>query len=248
MVDRAFSDVTLAGLYDALHPWGPGEEFYLGLVMGADAVLDVGCGTGRLLGRARESGHPGRLTGIDPAAAMLVRARRRVPAVEWVLGDLDSARWRGEFDLVVMTGYAFQELVGDEELRRGLRTVREALAPHGRFVFETRNPAARAWKDWTAEREHAVTDDNGDVVRVRHEVETPVAGDRVTFTGTFDGPGWQRPQVSRSTLRFLGADALDGFLRSAGFVVEERFGDWGREPFAPASSPEIITVVRRSGS
>ncbi|MEW2394659.1 class I SAM-dependent methyltransferase [Streptomyces sp. NPDC046862] len=247
MVDRAFSDVTLAGLYDALHPWGPGDEFYLGLVMGAGAVLDVGCGTGRLLGRARESGHRGRLTGVDPAAAMLVRARRRAPGVEWVLGDLDSVRWRGEFDLVVMTGYAFQELVGDEELRRALRTVRQALAPHGRFVFETRNPAARAWEGWTAERERAVTDDNGDVVRVWHEVESPVTGDRVTFTGTFDGPGWRRPQVSRSTLRFLGAEALDRFLGGAGLAVQGRFGDWGQGPFAPASSPEIITVVRRSG-
>ncbi|MPY58513.1 class I SAM-dependent methyltransferase [Streptomyces spongiae] len=246
MVDRAYSDVTLARLYDALHPWGPGDEFYLGLAMGAGAVLDIGCGTGRLLGRAREIGHPGRLTGIDPAAAMLVQARRRAPGVEWVLGDLDSARWTGEFDMAVMTGYAFQELLEHEQLRRALHTVREALVPGGWFVFETRNPAVRAWEFRVPEREDRIVDRDGAVVRVWHEVETPVVSDRVTFKETYVGPTWHRPLVSRTTLRFLGADVLDRFLGDAGFVVRRRFGDWGQGPFDPASSPEIISVVQRT--
>jgi len=242
MTDRSFSDVSLAALYDALNPWGPSDDFYLDLVMSARSVLDVGCGTGRLLGRAREAGHEGRLCGLDPAAAMLVQARRRA-AVEWVLGDLASARWEREFDLVVMSGHAFQVLVGDEELRSSLVAVREALADDGRFVFETRNPAARAWESWTPEHVREVSDADGHVVTVRHEVESPVLGDRVTFTETFDHPAWERPRSSRSTLRFLGQDALDRFLAEAGLVVEERYGDWGRGLFTP-TAPEIITVAR----
>ncbi|GGN82571.1 methyltransferase [Streptomyces albiflavescens] len=241
MADRSFSDVSLAALYDALNPWGPSDDFYLGLVMSARSVLDVGCGTGRLLGRAREAGHEGRLCGLDPAAAMLVQARRRIDA-EWVLGYLASARWEREFDLVVMTGHAFQVLVGDEELRSSLAAVREALSDDGRFVFETRNPAARAWESWTPERVREVSDAHGDVVRVWHEVETPVLGNHVTFTETFEHPGWERPRVSRSTLRFLGADALAGFLGDAGLAVHEQFGDWGRGPLSP-TAPEIITVA-----
>src|SRR5262245_59176442 len=104
MVDRSFADPELARLYDALNPWGPGDDFYLDLVLSAPAVLDVGCGTGRLLRQARAAGHTGRLTGLDPAAAMLVQARAAAPGVEWVLGDFESARWEAEFDLVVMTG------------------------------------------------------------------------------------------------------------------------------------------------
>lgn len=246
MTDRSFSDVSLATLYDALNPWGPSDDFYLNLVMSARSVLDVGCGTGRLLGRAREAGHEGRLCGLDPAAAMLVQARHRA-AAEWVLGDLASARWEREFDLVVMTGHVFQVLVGDEEVRSSLAAVREALSDDGRFVFETRNPAARAWESWTPERVREVSDTHGDAVRVRHEVETPVLGDRVTFTETFEHPGWERPRVSRSTLRFLGADALSGFLGDAGLTVLEQFGDWGRGPLSP-TTPEIITVAGPSGA
>jgi SAM-dependent methyltransferase len=244
VVDRSFADPSLAALYDTLNPWGPGDDFHLGLVMAAEAVLDVGCGTGQLLRQARQDGHRGRLMGLDPAAAMLVQARRQEPGVEWVLGDLRTRAWRGEFDLAVMTGHAFQVLVGDEEVRIALRAVRAALAPGGRFVFETRNPAARAWEAWTPDRVREVADGNGGVVRVWHEVEAVRAGgDRVTFTETFEGPRWERPQVDRTTLRFLDADALARFLDEAGFVVTEQYGDWGRGPLTPAS-PEIITVAR----
>jgi len=44
----------------------------------------------------------------------LDQARRRSD-IEWVHGDLSSVRWDGEFDLVVMTGHAFQEFVADDD-------------------------------------------------------------------------------------------------------------------------------------
>lgn len=142
MVDDCYTDPVLVALYDVLNPWAACDEFYLSLLLSATAVLDVGCGTGRLLHRAREAGHTGRLCGLDPAEAMLARARRRQD-VEWVLGDLTSVTWNQEFDLVVMTGHAFQVLLGDDELRTALTTIHTALVPGGRFAFETRNPSAR---------------------------------------------------------------------------------------------------------
>ncbi len=86
------------------------------MIMEADAVLDVGCGTGALLHMAREAGHNGRLVGLDPAVGMLEQARRRSD-VEWVLGDLAAVAFDREFDLAVMTGHAFQELITDDDVR-----------------------------------------------------------------------------------------------------------------------------------
>ncbi|MEU0007577.1 methyltransferase domain-containing protein [Streptomyces sp. NPDC006314] len=246
MVDHSFADLTLASLYETLNPWGPGDDFYLGLVRGARSVLDVGCGTGRLLRRARAEGHRGRLMGLDPAAAMLVQARRDRPDVEWVLGDARVRHWDREFDLVVMTGHAFQALVRDEEIRVCLRAVRAALGDAGRFVFETRNPGARAWERWTPERVYEVTGPDGTAVRVWHEVRGDGL-DRglVRFTENFEGDGWTAPRVSHSVLRFLDAETLEGFLTEAGLAVVEQYGDWGRGPLTPAG-PEIITVARRA--
>jgi SAM-dependent methyltransferase len=246
MVDRQFSEPRLAGLYDEFCPWESRDDlaFYLPLVMAAPRVLDVGCGTGQLLVRARQAGHTGRLCGLDPADAMLDRARRHQD-VDWVLGDLASVVWDYEFDLVVMTGHAFQVLVDDDELRAGLATIRSALAEGGRFAFETRNPRVRAWERWTPDNAVEVVGAAG-AVRMAHQVETPVEGDLVSFSATFTSPSWDAPQVSRSTLRFLDADALSSFLTDAGLVVESQFGDWDRQALTDAS-PEIITLARRAG-
>ncbi|MFF9675263.1 class I SAM-dependent methyltransferase [Streptomyces eurythermus] len=246
MEDQAFADPSLAALYDSLNPWGPGDDFCLGLVREAGSVLDIGCGTGQLLRRARTEGHPGRLVGLDPAAAMLVQARRARPDVEWVLGDVRVRHWRAEFDLVVMTGHSFQELVTDEEIRVCLRAARMALRNGGRFVFETRNPGARPWERWTPDRVHEITAADGTVVRVWHEVRGEgLDRDLVRYTETYDSDDWPAPRTAHNVLRFLNAGTLENFLTEAGLQVVEQYGDWERGPLTP-NSPEIVTVARKA--
>src|SRR3954469_10915589 len=245
MIERQFTEDSLAALYDLFHPPARRDDFnfYLKLVMSARAVLDVGCGTGALLRRARESGPTGRLCGLDPAGGMLNQARVRSD-IEWVLGDLSAVGWDREVDLVVMTGHAFQEFVADDEIRAALAAIRSALTDGGRFAFETRNPLVRAWEHWSTEYTAEVTDASGAVVRREHQVEMPVEGDVVRFTTTFTSPGWDRPRVSRGMLRFLDAESLSSFLSGAGLAIEEQFGDWTGHPRTD-TSPEIITIARK---
>jgi hypothetical protein len=175
---------------------------------------------------------------------MLAQARRRSD-IEWVLGDLTT--WVGResaFDLIVMTGHAFQVLLGDDELRASLRTVRSALSDAGHFVFETRNPLAKAWEQWTPADAAVVTDSSGNVVRMVNDVEMPVTGDLVRFSTTYSSPHWERARYRQSTLRFLDVARLSEELSAAGLVIEEQFGDWDRCPL-DETSPEIITSVRR---
>ena len=244
MVDRLFVDARLAALYDAFCAGRADFDFYLPLVMSSESVLDVGCGTGALLHKAREAGHTGRLCGLDPAEGMLEQARKRLD-IEWILGDLASVRWEREFDLVVMTGHAFQVFVDDEEVQASLVAICSALVDEGRFAFETRNPQVRGWEVWTPDNAVEIVDDSGAVVRMAHQVETPVDGEIVSFTVTFSNPSWDGPRLSRSTLRFLDAVSLSLFMSDAGFRIEEQYGDWDRSPLIE-TSPEIITIARRT--
>jgi ubiquinone/menaquinone biosynthesis C-methylase UbiE len=212
------------------------------MAMAAEAVLDVGCGTGAMLREAREAGHAGRLVGLDPAAGMLAQARRRGD-IEWVEGDLASAAWTAEFDLIVMTGHAFQALVEDADLSASLAAARRALRPGGRFAFETRNPAARAWEDWTPDQVFELTDGAGARVRMTRQVEAPFDGRCVSFSHTFTSPGWDAPRISHSTLRFLDESQLAGFLDAAGLAIEARYGDFDRSGLTDAS-PEIVILAR----
>jgi SAM-dependent methyltransferase len=236
-----YSDEEAAALYDVLNAWGSSDDFYLTLVMDATSVLDVGCGTGALLRRARQASHTGRLCGVDPDCAMLQVAQCRND-VEWVAGTAASMTWDREFALAIMTGHAFQVLVGDDELRASLSAIRKALADGGRFAFETRNPLARAWENWNPRNPIDVVDPSGRPVRISYQVEA-VVGDVVTLTETTSDPNGTPLRVDRASLRFLDLDTLAAFLSDSGFTIEAQYGGWFREPLTQ-TSPEIITIAQ----
>lgn len=209
--------------------------------MGARSVLDVGCGTGVMLHRARQAGHVGRLCGLDPDRAMLRRARRRTD-IEWVAGAAASMAWDSEFDLAIMTGHGFQVFVDVDELRSSLTAIRRALTVGGRFAFETRNPLAKVWESWNPENAIDIVDPAGRPVRISHEVES-VVGDVVTLTETTSGADGVALRIDRANLRFLDVGVLAGFLSDAGFQIEAQHGGWSGEPLHPACA-EIVTVAR----
>lgn len=241
-----YRDPRLAVFYDQMNGWGPDYDFHLGRVMSARWVLDVGCGTGMLLTRAREAGHTGRLVGLDPAAAMLDQARRN-PAgtgVSWILGDLATVRFRSEFDLVVMTGLVLQHIITDEEIAATLAAVRAALIGGGTFAFETQNPRFAPWVRWPGSQDLVAAD--GTVVTATMVEPRLRDGGIVEVYGYFSSPSWPRELVCPSRFRFHEVDALDAFLAAAGLTVVERYGGWDGRPFTD-DDPVVVTIAGVAG-
>ena len=147
-LDDLYRDAALAQFYDLDNQWGVDLDYCRRLADDARSILDLGCGTGLLAARLADRRE---VVGVDPAAAMLDIARRR-PGGEratWVDADARSVRLGRRFDLVFLTGHAFQVFLNDDDRRAVLSTIAEHLAPGGRFIFDTRNPAAQAWHEWT---------------------------------------------------------------------------------------------------
>ncbi|MFI5283593.1 MAG: class I SAM-dependent methyltransferase [Candidatus Dormibacterales bacterium] len=222
MADLVFEHARLAEISDALEPDRPDLEPYVRLVaeFAANTVLDIGCGTGTfacvLAGRGVE------VIAVDPAAASLDVARSKPAAdlVRWIHGDATELP-PVEVDLVTMTGNVAQVFITDEQWASTLRCCRNALRPGGHLVFETRDPARKAWLEWDRVQSLRRTIIEG-VGAVETWVELlEVHQDLVTFRWTFVFDGDATVLTSDSTLRFRGYGEIIETVRQAEMTVEE---------------------------
>lgn len=67
------------------------------------SCLDVGCGTGHLLAKLRESGFKGRMVGIDTAESAGEQVIRHQLSIEFFSGVLGEVELGGSFDIILCT-------------------------------------------------------------------------------------------------------------------------------------------------
>ncbi len=134
------SPYTRADLYDLLfRDYAADLDFYLGIAKAAGGpVLDVGCGTGRVLLRALEAGLD--IDGLDDSAEMLARLRSNAAAHGLVprvtQGDMRAFPMPRRYACVMIPFNAFaHNLTADDQLAT-LRCCHEHLTPGGRLVFD----------------------------------------------------------------------------------------------------------------
>lgn len=243
-----YNQPELAVLYDDENGWDASADFYLDLArrIGAKTLLDLGCGTGTLTrGILKAIGGSG--VGVDPAQPMLDVARRNTTdeKVEWVLGDARETRIGRQFDLIIMTGHAFQAFVTETDQIAFFRNVSAHLAPQGRFAFDSRNPAAREWLEWVPGPSNRVVDTAAyGAVEIWNDVA--MNPDRI-----LDVQEHYRILSSGKRLRadfrlrFSAPEELWDGMMAAGLAVEHCFGDWDRSPFKP-DGREIIVVAQNA--
>ncbi|KFF95006.1 methyltransferase type 11 [Streptomyces scabiei] len=240
MADEIFRDRRLAELYDPLDPDRGDLDAYLLLAeeFGARKVLDIGCGTGVFALLLADRGVE--VVGIDPAGASLdvARAKPGADRVRWIHGDA-TALPPLQVDLVTMTANVAQAIVEPEVWRRTLEGAYEALRPGGHLVFETRDPAGRAWEAWNREDSYGVTEVPGFGTVASWVELTEVTGPLVTFRWhyTFEDRGGTL--TSESTLRFRRRHEIEADLAAHGYVLE----DVRDAPDRPGR--EFVLVARR---
>jgi SAM-dependent methyltransferase len=220
--DAIFAHPRLARIYDAFDGDRGDLTAYLDIAdeLGADRVLDVGCGTGSLAILLAGSGRE--VVGVDPAEASLeiAKSKDRTTRITWVHGDAGMLRALGA-DLAVMTGNVAQVFLTDDDWFEALQGIHAALRPGGHLVFETRRPERRAWEDWAADAAQVTLDvpGTGSVERRLEvtDVDLPFVSFRHTYRFLTDGT----VLTSDSTLRFRGRAEVEASLTALGFQVRD---------------------------
>jgi 2-polyprenyl-3-methyl-5-hydroxy-6-metoxy-1,4-benzoquinol methylase len=246
--DEVFEDSLFASLYDHFNGWDVCDDFYFALAQtlkrGA-RVLDLGCGTGLLACRIAEQGFA--VAGVDPAEGMLAVARSRPGGerVSWIKSTGQALRLRERFDLIYMTGHAFQALLTDDDAIAVLKTARDHLADESMLAFETRNPARQAWLSWTPDRRRsAVTADHGEVEEFFDTKTDPATG-IVDLAAHYRFADTGKTIIGRSRIRFVVLDHLKRLLTAADLAPVTWYGDWDRSPLTETSR-EFIVLAKKS--
>jgi SAM-dependent methyltransferase len=242
--DALYNDPALARFYDPDNGWAEDTLAVVRLAATAHSVLDLGCGTGLLAAHLATLGK--RVTGLDPAAAMLDIARGRPGghSVTWIKADARVADLGKTFDLVVMTGHAFQCLLTRADRLALLRTIARHLGPTGRFIFDSRNPLAEEWRNWTPDAtRHVIKDaELGPVTRWHDAAFDPKTG--IATYDTVYVPLTGPERRARSCIAFPTQAEIAAGLDEAGLAAPDWFGDWAFVPFHPTAT-EIIPYGRR---
>jgi SAM-dependent methyltransferase len=230
--------------YDELNPADDDYRFYAKLAAsaGVSRAVDLGCGTGTLARMLASGGAA--VTGVDPDPGMLRVARSKDPdgRVDWRLGYSDAIE-PGSAELAVMSGHVAQVFTDDSAWLAALRDLHRALVPGGLLAFESRNPAARKWEDWTRDQTLRTIETPDGAVEFWHEtadVDLPLVSYDTLTRNLRTG----HSTATRDVLAFRDGQALRATLQHVGLDVQHVYGNWDRT--APAADrPELIVIARK---
>lgn len=240
-------DLEHADYADDLHLY-----LNLALVVG-DPILELGCGTGRLLVPLAEAGH--RVTGVDVSRPMLDRAAAavatagvstRVTLHHGSMTEADSAPG-GPFGLVVIALNGLLHLPTAAAQRETLLAARRALDPRGQLVLDLLNPTPETLRglDHSYGHEGSWSLPHGErvdkfaahrVLPAQQRIDTQLWYDRVAKDGAV------RRTLTGYPMRYLHRAELELLLEVTGFAEWRVYGSYDLDPFEDGSERLLVTA------
>jgi SAM-dependent methyltransferase len=235
---------SLADLYDLEYAHDYDLPFWTALAAREGGpVVEWGAGTGRVAAPLANSGLP--VTAVELSEPMAERGKERAPEVDWVVGDMKTAKLGRTFRLAVCAFNSFLCLTGTEDALALLRNAREHLEPGGllgievsAFTPEELSGPPELRYDLTRE-----LPDGGTLERFsvsRYDAATQLLAMRL-FYELYDSSGHLKDRRSHGLgIRVYTRSELELMLRLSEFEVEAVYGGFEGEPFDAASDHLII--------
>ena len=242
----------VARLYDAQIPSDEDAtladdiRFYLELAQEADGpVLELGVGTGRIYLKLLDEGIDA--DGIDLSEGMLnelrnaAEARNLDPSV-WI-EDITEFDPDQQYDLIYAPNRVFNHLSTLEEQCTALQNIRRALAPDGRFVFNTFVPKFNVVTENYGDPQENVVEIDEDTYRI---VLTTYLSDEVEQVARLHREVYHGDELvaQRDTpLALIPKRQFELLFELAGFDTWEVYGGFDRSPLGSADQ-EMVWMVR----
>lgn len=235
-------------------------SFYLDLAREIGGpVLEIGCGTGRVLLEIARSGIE--IHGLDQSPAMLevLKAKLERESLEvrdrvtLHSGDMRSARLNKQFSLVIIPFRPLQHMHTVEDQLAALRTAAAHLGDDGRFAFDVFYPkfdtAFSGIGEERFEMEWPVDGKPGTIIRrfFRKEFIDKI---HQSFGGTFlyrtfEGDQLVREETAPLHMTWYMYPQLRALFLLAGLEVVEEYGSFAKAPL-DNSGVEMIFVVKKA--
>jgi len=240
--------------YYEYDPRQPGDiEFYRELIPSAQStILELGCGTGRVL--IPLASHCAHITGVDISEPMLALCRRKLQAskiprsrAKIKLGDITALVLEQKFDLIIAPFRVFQNLKRDEEVTGLFRTVKSHLSDAGSCILNAFRPfldrEAMATQ-WACEGENlhweTPTEDGRIALydrRSRIDAERQIIYPVLAYR-RYRGDVLEDEVIHEIALRYYYPDQLEELIAAHGFKIVNRWGGYAGEPYG--EGPELL--------
>lgn len=251
----------IADLYDhvVLYRSRPDVAFYVEAARQAGGpVLEIGCGTGRVLIPTARAGIE--IVGLDLSPHMLAVCRSRLaeePApvrsrAHVTEGDMRSFDLGRAFRLITIPFRPFQHLTTVEDQLACLAGARRHLVEGGVLIFDLFNPSLDA----------LVNTPIGEEIREEPEFSTPdgrrvirsskvKARDRAEQVNQLEliydvthPDGRQERLIHAFPMRYLFRYEVEHLLARSGFELMHVYADWDKSPYGSKYPGELICTAR----
>ena len=218
-------------------------------------LLELGCGTGRVLVPLAQAGYD--VTGADISPAMLARAQARAAEagvagrVHLVEGDYASAPLAGPYKFAFIVMNTFLHLPDRASQLAALRHWRDHLAPRGLLLIDVFHPDVAQLAALDGRLEWDRTWKNGDTgeMVMKFVTRTVNLAEQLMHVNMLYDATTPEGQLRRTIVsydaRYIWRFEGELLLEQAGYTVEGIYGDWDMSPFESASD-RMIFVARRT--
>jgi SAM-dependent methyltransferase len=250
-----------AEVYDSVVPYRERQDvnFFVEMAKRSGGpVLELGCGTGRVLIPTAESGIE--IVGLDASPLMLSVCREKLlsqsnavqsKVTSLIQGDMRDFELGRKFSLATIPFRPFQHLLTVADEISCLKTIRRHLVEGGKLVLDIFNPSLQHLADERYLQEHGeepefVTADGRKVVRrariVSRDYFRQITHNELIYDVTHPD-GREERHVHRFPMRYLFKFEAEHLLARCGFGLEAVYADYDKSPYGSKYPGELILVA-----